>query len=287
MNELKDQILVFKIALDIGKRQIEQLEKELNNKKFEDRSLEDKKKTLRIEGVYLYFKNFWGLYEFLCKKIEVEDSKDIHFYIPFLRTLTELYGETMYLLNQDTRTTIGLFVGNALFEYSGNYISIFKSDILEKEYNRYHLLVKDVLDSENIKFPDRIEDLTKEYLGNKGFNFPKYGKIFTKSYFSDNSKETFSTWPKDTSSNFYEKYYKVHSSYTHRRFMNQTSVQIGTEIFWIGQFMFIIAQLILELSNLKIFDHLYRSDYEVFLTKIGEAEKNMNIAWKNKPRQTK
>lgn len=279
MANLAIQLILFREALETGRRQVEQLGKDINAKKFEERELEDKKRILLVESSYLYLKNFWSLYEFVCKKIENEDSSDLHFYIPFLRSLIELYGELMFLVNQERRTAIGFFVGNYLMYYSRNHKLISPSTILEGEFNRYREHISDVFNDEEIPLPPDIENLSQKYLKDNRLELPKYEEIFKKSFFSSVSSETFSAWENDSSDNFYNKYYRIYSSYTHRGFVNQTDANVGTEIFWMGQFMFLITQLILELSNLKIFEGSYRAEYEDFMTKSGPAYTAMQADW--------
>lgn len=285
--DLTDQIGVLRIAHAIGEQQIQQLKTELDSKKYDTRLLDDKKVVLRTEGFYLYSKNFWGQYKFLCEKIESEKNDDMHFYIPSLRILSEFYAESLFFLNQDTRTTVGILVGTYLIHHSDNYNHLVEEPKIIDEYSRYLALAKDVLDSESIVFPTDITKLSHKYLKANGFAIPRYEEIFKKTYFTDLSQETFAHWQHDDSTNFYDKYYRVHSHYTHRNFTNQTEANIGTEVFWVVQFMVLIAQLMLELSNLKFFNDSYKPEYLDFSAKAQPSMIELKKIWEKKKPSTK
>jgi hypothetical protein len=276
---IKLQTKTIKLAIDIGDKEMAELGARLNAKKFEERTFEDQKKILREEGAYLYLKNFWTLLAFICTSMENGNPDDSHFLIPSIRELTELYAELLFFLNQDTRTTIGVFVGNYLLHYSDYYRFFSPSEALKSEYERYHALAKPILDSEEIAFSSEVDGLSHKRLKVDGFNFPSYEEIFKQSYFSELSKETFACWTKDNATTFYNKYYRVHSSYAHRGFMNQVNGTTGTEAFWIIQFLYMISQLTLELSSAKIFDGGYQAEYRAFFMKIGEAYPKLSKDW--------
>ena len=277
--DIKNQIDVLKTAFDVGAKQVKQLGDELNSRKYETLSVEDKKKSLRTEGCMLYLKNFWSQYNFLLEKLENEKTENIHYYISFLRTLTDLYGELLFFLNEPINIYPGIFVGNYLLHYADNYRYLVQTPEFEQEYERFWLLAKDVLDSEGIILPEKITDLSHKFLKRNGYTFPSYVDIFAKDYFAEVSKETFSHWSKDSAASFYDKYYRTYSSYTHRGFTNQTGAVVGTETFWVTQFMFLIALLMMELTNLKFFDNAYRTEYENFVKNAKPALDEMNKKW--------
>lgn len=278
-NALDLQTKTLRIAVEIGGRQVDQLGKPLEGSKFETLPLEGQKQSLRNEGAYLYLRNFWDQYGFLVRKLENEKADELHFFIPFLRSLTETYGELLFFLNQDTRTMVGVFVGNYLLFYSDQYRFFSPAAVYGTEYKRFLALAKNVLDSEQIVLPEEIDQLTYRALGKLGFNFPPLEQIFGATYFEPLSQKTFECWQKDTGANFYNKYYRVHSTYTHRSFINQTQGNTGTEIFWVMQFMYLIAQLMLELADAKLFDGAFESDYRKFSTAIGKAYPQMLQQW--------
>lgn len=280
---IEEQINVLKFALELGQRQITEVETRAKLK-FEDLSLPEQKEFLKNDTVCLYLKNFWRQYEFLIKKLETEtDERDFHFYLPLIRILTENYAELLFFLNQDEKNQIGIFAGNYLLNLSDHYRFIaIKSQPIKNEYDRFTKLLSAVLSAEGITFPSDIDMLSKIKLKELGFDFPQIEKIFEQAYFAASSSDTFACWAKDEPSNFYNKYYRSHSGYTHRSFANQTSAATGTEIFWIIQFMCLTAQLMLELSNRLVFSKKYQSDWDNLIKKIEESYPKFLQAWDEK-----
>ena len=276
---LKEQLEVLHSALNIGIKQVERLAAEQNAKKYDELTLEKKKERLKTEGAYLYLRNFWEVYGFLLKKIKEEDMTEIHFYLPYLRTLTEIYAEFLYFLHQDPHGMVGVFVGNYLIYYSDHYRFVSPVPAFEQEYTRYLGAVKDVINSEGVTFPSDISALSFGALKQSGFAFPSYEEIFKQPYFAAVSSESFAPWSKDTSANFYDKYYRTHSTYAHRGFVNQASVNVGTEAFWLTQFLFLIAQLSVELTNKKLFSYAFKPDFDAFCADMSKVMPDMYKKW--------
>jgi hypothetical protein len=66
--------------------------------------------------------------------------------------------------------------------------------------------------------------------------------------------------------------------------VNQTQAITGTEVFWLMQFMYLIAQLMLELADAKLFDDAFQADYRKFSTAIGKAYPQMLQQWDERKR---
>jgi hypothetical protein len=279
------EIEVIKLILEISKKQISDIESRLHGD-FKILGAEEQKEFQKNEAILLYLKNFWNQYEFLTRKLETENENDFHFFLSTLRTLIELYGELLYLLNQDLKTQIGLFIGNHLLFLSDYYRFVTsKSPAVKAEYDRFQALANNVLVSESISFPIDIDTFSKrKFLDEKGFAFPSYEQIFQKDYFKELSKESLFYWKKDTAENFYNKYYRTFSDYTHRGFSNQAGVSTGTEKFWIIQFLFLIAQLIIELCNKKVFNPSHKPEYDALNAKIQEIYPKILESWNVKRR---
>ena len=276
----------LKLAIDIGLEQFTQIQKNIRSD-FEKISVEEQKKSAKAEAIFLYIKNFWAHYEFLFKKLGTEEDEDFHFFIPILRTLLEMYGELLYFLSQDERTQIGTFVGYYLLNKSDYYRFLAtKSVDIKAEYERFLRVMRGVLDDKKISFPENIDKFTKELMRGSGFSFPRFDIIFQSKYLAGVSDKTFSCWEKDNPSNFYDKYYRTYSDYTHRRFTNQATGYTGTEKFWITQFLYIIGQLMIELCDKKVFDPTYETRFEELRQKIKNDHGEMLKEWSAKrPRE--
>lgn len=279
--KIVEQHTTLKFALSIGQKEITEIEERLKIK-FDNLSNEIKQKELlKNEAVYLYLKNFWEHYEFLTKKIEIEDNlKNFQFYIPIIRTLFENYGELLYLINQNDKDQLGLYIGNYLLNLSDHYHFIAVGNVqIKNEYDRILTIVGNVLSKEGVTFPTDINTFSNNCLKKCGFAFPSFEQIFKEPYFSSLSSETFPLWQKDEPSNFYNKYYRSHSNYSHRSFTNQTNGATKNEVFWIIQFMYLIGQLMLELCDKKVFDSKFQSDRNQFTSNIAQAYPKLLEAW--------
>jgi hypothetical protein len=286
--KITEQITALKSALEIGQKEITEIEGRLKTK-FENLPSEaEQKELLKNEVIYFYLKNFWEHYEFLTKKIEIEDDlKNFQFYIPTVRTLFENYGELLYFLNQNEKGQLGLYIGNYLLHLSDHYhfIAVGNSEI-KNEYDRILTLVGSILSTESITFPTDINSFSNNSLKKSGFAFPSFEQIFKESYFSSLSSETFPLWQKDEPSNFYDKYYRSHSNYSHRSFTNQTTSATKNEVFWIIQFMYLIGQLMFELCDKKVFDNKFQSDRKQFTSNIAQAYPKLLEAWDEQRKQS-
>ncbi|MGD0576488.1 MAG: hypothetical protein ABSA74_00220 [Candidatus Staskawiczbacteria bacterium] len=284
---LYKQIKTLKFSLSVGQKQIAEIEDRLKNK-FIELSVEDKKEFLRNEAKYLYLKNFWQQYEFLVKRIKAENNfKNFQFYIPLVRILLENYGEFLYFSNQSDKNQLGLYSSNYLLYLSDFYrfVAIGNEEI-KNEYNRLVGVWNEALSSEKITFPADITSFTYTKLKDIGFIFPNYEQIFKEVYFASDSSLTFTLWEKDNASNFYNKYYRTHSNYTHPSFTNQMSGATKNEIFWIIQFMYIISQLFIECGNKKVFDGKFQKEYEELTKRISKSYPKLQKMWRAKKVET-
>ena len=273
----------IKYSLEIGEKQVAELVKKISPN-FSSLSVIEQKKSQMNEVIYLYIKNFWSHYRFLAEKIETEKDINFHFYLPLLRTLIEIYGELLYFLNQDERTQIGLFIGNHLLYLSDYYKFTAEGSVpeLKKEYERFLLLMNGILVSENIAFPTKINKFSKKVLVTSGFDYPPTEQLFKIEYFEPVSKIAFGCWKKDTASNFYNKYYRTYSDYSHRSFSNQADGHTGTEKYWIIQFLFLISQLLIELWNEKKIGSSLMSEYVELNKKTEKDHGEMLNNWNAK-----
>jgi hypothetical protein len=278
-DKIKEQLEALKFALDLAQKQVSDLEERLKDIKFEELSLDEQKTFLNNDVPYLYLMNFWNQYDFLFNKLNTEKSEDIHFYLPFLRSLIETYGELLYFLHQDGPKKLGIFVGNYLLYFSDNYRFITDSELLKNEYTRFLGVWGNLLKSESIAFPEEIDKLSNKVLGKMSFSFPNYEEIFKDPFFKTVSEESFENWPKDDHTNFYNKYYRVYSSYTHKSFTNQVKGKTNNEIYWMIQFLYLIGQLMFELLDKTIFEGKYKTERKEYVSKIASAHKNMEALW--------
>ncbi|MES2023854.1 MAG: hypothetical protein V4439_04165 [Patescibacteria group bacterium] len=284
--QIKEQLVALKFSLSIGQKIVTKIEERFLIK-FENLStLDEQKQFLKNEAIYLYLKNFWQQYEFLIKKVEAEeDLKNFQFYIPLTRILLENYGELLYLVNQDEKTQLGIFIGKYLLYFSDmfRFVAI-ESTELKDEYDRFLKLMGGVLSSEDISFPSDINSFSNGFLERNGFSFPRFEQIFNQPYFTIQSSKTLALWKKDSPSTFYNKYYRSHSNYTHPSFTNQMSGATNNEVFWIVQFMYIMAQLMVELCNTKVFVGEFQSEYEKLVAEVKISYPILQSMWHTTPR---
>jgi hypothetical protein len=278
MSTINTDALMF--AIEIGKQQFEQKQGGLTTP-FDQLAITDQAKAAQADAVSLYIDNFWTHYKFLVEKLTTEKDENFHFFIPLLRTLIELYAELLYFLHQDDKTKIGLFAGQVLLSNSDHYryVAIGFQGIKD-EYERFLSLYKNLFDNLKIVFPADINIFSKKSLQASGFDFPNFDTILKPKYLLVVSDDTFSHWPKDSADNFYDKYYRTFSYYTHRGLTNQATSGTGNEKYWLAQFLFIIGQLMIELCNKKTFDLAYFQQYEELCQKVkidyGEILKEWN-----------
>ena len=276
-NVLKPQLDTVQQILDVAQKEIATLEKYLKTD-FAKLSVADQEIFMVNDISHLYLINFWSEFEFLYKRITIEKTEDIHYFLANLRNLIETYAELLYFLNQDARTKLGIFVSNYLLHLSDHYRFVAPVDEIKSEYDRYSQLVKAVLEQHKITFPE-IEKLSYRSIQNQKFNFPKYDQIFMQPYFKELSSESLALWKNDSAATFYNKYYRIFSAYTHRSFTNQRKSFTGNEIFWSIQFLFIIGLMMVELSNKKIFNGEYKGELEALTQKIAEVYPAFLSAW--------
>jgi hypothetical protein len=282
MENKEKNLTALEFALEVGQQQFAQIQREVRTD-FTALSLVDQKKSATADATSLYLKNFWAHYKFLSERLETEKDENFNFYIPLLRALLEFYGELLYFLHQDEKTQIGIFVGHDLL-YNSNYYRFLDphSLAIKAEYERFLKFFKDILDSEAISFPEDIDKFTKKFMDKSSFGFPHFDTILQPKYLGAVSDETFSCWRKDNPCNFYDKYYRTFSDYTHRGFTNQPAGSPGTEKFWITQFLYLIGQLMIELCNKKIFNLAYKTQYDELCQKIKQDHEEMLKIWSAK-----
>jgi hypothetical protein len=267
---LKQQVKTLKISLKIGRQEIAYLKK-LISKKYDKLSLKDKKTRLANEAVLCYLINFWDQYEYLCRKlISDKDVRDVNFLVPHIRPLIELYAELLFFLSANEKNKVGIYVSYYLLMLSSRFNNMRPSPVIEQEYDRFLKKMEDVLLDLGIVFP-KIKTYSMNTVSTLGFKFPAYPDIFSmkNSNFKSLSSETFAVSSVDTFDKFYDKYYRLHSSYTHRHFLNPVSSSTGNEIFWIIQFMYMMSMMTLELCNKKCFDNTYVAKYEDYKQNIS------------------
>lgn len=278
---IKEQLKTLNSALKVGRAQISEVERSLRLD-FDSLAITKEKETfLQNEAIYGFLKNFWLQYEFLMKKIEKEDEpSNFQFYIPLTRILLELYGELLYFVNQDNKHQMGVYTANYLLYLSTCYRFVSKdSKTIKDEYNRLMIMWNDVLSSNDIVYSEDIIKHTSKEVSRMGFKFPEYDQIFNKPYFTQQSRDTLACWSKEHPENFYNKYYRSYSNYTHPSFTNQMSGSTKTEIFWLIQFLFIIEQLMIELCDRKIFDGKFKNEYGMLARSIAETYPKLQNAW--------
>lgn len=278
MND-NNYMTAIKIALKIAQEQIDEFPTKIKPD-IRNIPLAEQKESIQREAEYLYIKNFWDQYEFLFCKLETEKETDFHFFLPLCRILMEIYGEFLYFLNQDERTKIGIFTGKYLLRHSDYYRFITpQSKDIKKEYDRFLNILGSILTDQNILFPSDIILFSKRCIKDIGFDFPKFDFIFQQKYFEELSVETFRWWEKDGAENFYNKYYRIYSDYTHIGFTNQTAGYTKTEKFWITQFLYIIGQLMVELCNKMVFASSYNNKFSQLCDQIAKDHRVLLRAW--------
>jgi hypothetical protein len=283
-SELKIQTDALRLALSIGEIQTNELGMQLKNAKFKTLNTKNQKKFIENEASWKYLLNFWDEYKFLCEKIETEKLEYIPFFLTFLRSLMETYGELLFFLNQTDRQKLGIFMGQyLLYLRDAHYAAPTQTLGIKQAYEEYLNLMKPILNDEKIAFPLDIKNFSMTALRKTGFAFPPFDQIFKKNYFATLSKKTFSCWPKDrNSSTFYDKYYRIYSSYTHKSFTNSPRGATGNELLWMIQFMYIMGQLMLELSDAKIFNGQHKANYNAFTGKIAEVYPRLIKIWEQR-----
>ncbi|HHT9125462.1 MAG TPA: DUF5677 domain-containing protein [Candidatus Brocadiia bacterium] len=228
----------------------------------------------------LYVENFWNIVEFLNEKLETERDEVFSYYYPLTRTLTEIYAELTYLVNQDDNKKFGICVAQYLFQLSQRYRyrkikgeNNSLKDLYGKLYKKF--------EANLLNLPERIEDFSKNHLKNSGFDFPTIKEIITKLNLDDLAATTKGLFPILTNEAIYDLLYRVPSNFLHGKIYH-SMIPPDMPKRWIVIQVEILSFLFIEMVDKKFLNKETKEDIEKLASEFESNRPDFVNLWQAK-----
>jgi len=280
MNDpIKNQINIIEDLISLGRKQVSIIDGKGKNPLYISRA-QQVATILSVENIYTEV--FWNIIDFLKNKLESEKDEYFSYYYPLTRTLTEIYVELVYFVQQDDNKKYAISVTQYLFQLSKRYIDTSKqnSNELKTLYSSYYKNFK----AKSLKLPQNIQDFSKGYLNKSGFNFPKIEQII-KNYIDlkNIAPITKTIFPALTKKKIYNLHYRIQSDYLHGQIYSLIKIDKSqNEKFWIIAQCQVISFLFLELVDRKILNEETKNQFNEIINKFKKDNSDFVKLWKVK-----
>lgn len=249
-NAIKEHVEFIGKLIDIGEKQLSAPIDEPRELTIVERRIFDANFTTKK----LYVENFWRRVSFLAEKMATERDEVCCYYFPLTRTLTEIYAELVYLLEQDYDKQCGICVAQHLFTLSKQYRypeSGPKNNSLKELYEDYY----EDHEADKLGLPHSIEAFSKKCLEKSEFAFPKIEDII-KNHLGLQSLApiTKELYPALTNELIYYSNYRIQSNFLHGNIYAElkTEDKPENERYWVIAQTEILGFLFVELVDKKI-----------------------------------
>jgi len=245
---------------------------------------------LHIKRLYLEFFN--DIVNFLLGRLKEEREENFRFLLLNIRTLLDIYGQLLYLCNQDENKQASICMTNSLFTLANTIGKPEEGDSeaqkqayegVRESYNRNYRYYKPFLDREGIDIPEDMESFSRIRLEKElKLNFPPLSQILKKEIIETSSPETIRFFPK-SSHRIYNTYKHI-SNYIHGNVLAKGIH--GNEKLWIIYETQILSNLLVDLINTKILKGGRKTELIEWMEKLSQKRPEFVNFWQERNRNT-
>lgn len=253
---MSGQMSIISRALDIVKKQINDIDAIGNNEVGKDKADELKRsELLTTKKRFLDF--FHQIASFLLEKVESEQRSDLRFYLPNVRTLLDIYSKLLYLANHNKDEQML----NCIYER----LYFLKGLSAEEEFNKNLLAYKDYLDDASHLVPS-YQELSKKKSG--AYLFPPTEQMLRDDYICKFQPDGLN---KDTqpAKKAYD-IYRAFSSYVHGNMLSKDFQ--GNEDFWIIRNLIFLLSLLSALIDKDVLDNKNKAEIQKWAISLVQQE---------------
>lgn len=255
-------------------------------------AVEDLKRANILNTKRLYLEFFNDIVNFLLSKLREERKENFRFLLLNIRTLLDIYGQLLYLCNQDENKQASICMANLLFTLANTVGKPEEKDSeaqkqayegVRESYNKNYRYYKPFLDREGINIPEDMELFSRRKLEKKlKLNFPPLSQILKKEIIETSSPETIKFFPK-ISHRIYNTY-KFTSNYIHGNVLAKS--MHGNEKLWIIAEVQMLSSLVVDLINTKILKGSRKAELIGWLEKLSQKRPEFVNFWQERNRNT-
>ncbi len=271
---LQNCLSSLKKIISILKTEVANINQKCNSKnEVETDRVEELMRTSILYTKKSYLEYFVKISEFLCKKLGTNTEKeDFYFYVPWLRTLIEIYAKLLYLPSQNTDQQMTLVAVNtlsSLANLSG------KSSEIQAEYEKQYLLYKPFFDRKKIIIPSISKEMNKEWLWkNKSLQYPDVASMLNNKLIQVSSPQIYE---KSKSQENPYVIYRHLSNYVHGNLLSAS--HHGNEKFWIISETFTCSAYVAELVSNKILNGSKRTEITKWIKEADKTYSDFRNLW--------
>lgn len=250
---------------------------------------EDLKQAGILNTKRRYLEFFNDIVIFLIYRLKKEKEGNFRFLLPNIRTLLDIYGQLLYLCNEDENRQASICAANSLFtlantvekpdensseEVKQAYEKI--KEVYDKGYNDW----KPFFDREAIDVPENIELFSKGKLRELGLNFPPLPQMLKKENIRNCSPETIKVFPRAVKN--ISNTYRFLCNYVHGNTLSK-GVH-GNEKLWIIAKVQILSSLIVDLVNIKILGGSRKKELIKWMNELSQKRQEFVNFWRERNR---
>jgi len=249
--------------------------------------IEDLKRASILDTKRRYLEFFNDIVIFLLGKLRKEKEENFRFLLPNIRTLLDIYGQLLYLCNENENRQASICMANSLFTLANTVESPDeKSSKEEKQayegikeiYNKSYGEWKPFFDRENIDIPEDMKLFFGRKLKRLGLKFPPLPEMLKKENIKASSPETIKIFPKIA-----EKVYnRFTSNYVHG---NPLAKNIhGNERLWIIAKVQSLSSLVVDLINTKVLRDSRKIELIKWIKELSQKKPEFVNFWRERNR---
>ena len=251
--------------------------------------IEDLKRAGILVAKRRYLDFFNNIVSFLVEKLREEKEENFRFFLPNIRTLLDIYGQLLYLCNEDENKQASIYAANSLFtlvntvekpDEKSNEEEKQAYEKIKEVYNEGYRDWKLFFDRENIDIPEDMELFSRRKLNELGLNFPPLPQMLKKEIIKDSSPETIKTFPKTTKKVYNT--YRFTSNYVHGNVLAKNIH--GNEKLWIITKVQILSNLIVDLVNTKVLGGSRKKELVKWMQELSQRRPGFVNFWRERNR---
>lgn len=243
-----------KKGLDIIKKQIADIDYKGNN----ETELIETDELIRAELLVtkrLFLENFFNTCNFLLKKVQIEDKKDLKYFLPNVRVLVEIYVKLIYLASKDKNEQMMI----CLHERLSDAKQFCGKEQFDDYYNSYQIFFNFM----QYKMPP-YADFSKKKLNN--FLFKPIDQMINRENINSFKPSCFKE-----NNNISETIYSIYrgfSNYAHGNILTGTS--FGNEYTWIIKGILPLIGLTATLIDKSVLDGLNSQQLDNWIKEMNK-----------------
>lgn len=276
---LETQFVLIREALELLSSEINRLE-EIARKVPETDDFEKLKKEAFYHFLVRYLKNYRDNAYFLLTRAEQTSRKDMHFYLPVLRKIYDLFAFILFLVTESTERAIIASLIRRLDTISKIHRSKLGEGSLKKVYQQQIFLYSRILNDLKIVLPDDPADLTSKFIKKlkeeKKLTINNF-QILNNLDFKRIAPETLKFFPKIERDPY--NFYMFLSGYTHGEEILMNS--IAREFLWIVSYLLMNTFILLESINSEFLSNENKNEILEILKRADQNRPHFVEYWKS------